>query len=269
MNNIVMDESTRDKIISKLISYKDETLTAKHKKLFACSKKWLSIAASTAVVLLFCSIFFPIMIIKQGGAQMEFQYDYYTEYKFELPFKHKNTTQSDSLFFDATFTIEQMTGLINDAGYKARMYDFDNVKRIFITAAQNNFLYYFAIYDNNYLESSKKYTLTNLTSSIVIDSNWQIDKNMYVFLFPLHLAKAETNPLNTKKIYCTFDEFAEFYEATGRSDTKIDRINKTVVFFCEGSVEHSWGNANWARGNIIMRYVESESGNYVDIQPQQ
>jgi hypothetical protein len=203
-------------------------------------------------------------VITSCSNKERFLKDYYQEYSFELPFKYiyKYATY-DTFYFDTGLTIEQMCESINASGFKASFYNNDGIEKIFITAIKNSFSYYYVIYDKAYLESGNVYTLRECSVSLTMPIDDAVkEPYIYVFLFPHHLTDVKSDEQDKRKIYCSFDEFAEFYRATGKNDAQIDNKNLTVTFFCEG-----YASRNWIRGNLLMRYVESATGNYIHILP--
>ena len=179
--------------------------------------------------------------------------DYYTEYRFELPFNHSINNAADVLYFKTEYSIEQMNQLINNAGYSANLYENGNVQTILISAVKNKFIYYFVIYDKNHSYNKDVYMLSSAALSIKFDEN----KKNYVFLAPIHIIDTTTD-YDTKKVYSSFEDIANFYRATGKNDIEIDDVNKTIIFKCEGN-----SNLNWAKGTIAIHYIENETGNYL------
>ena len=218
-----------------------------------------------------CIICFGMMCGCSGKDKDKIIYDYYGVTQFVLPFEHENVTSTDALYFNTNLNMEQMTERIKNAGYQGTLHEFEGVKRIFITVINGSVSSYFIIYDKTLSEflgngKSDRYSLRALTASIQVadkDSNYET----YVFLFPLHVSDI-SELTKTRKIYCTFNEFADFYRATGRKDVQIDVGNKTVTFTCKGtdSTEQDKTNPNFATGKVVMQYVEKSSGNYIDIQ---
>ncbi|MDR0752467.1 MAG: hypothetical protein LBF12_07840 [Christensenellaceae bacterium] len=270
-DGIRASDKAKQKAKNTLTNYVNEVQaneTAKKQKRFRWSPGRIVATASIAAGLVFCAILIPVMLLGPypGGKEKSIK-DYYEEYSYELPFEHTiGNNQSTLLYFYTELTMEQMSKSINESGYTASLHDNNNIKKIFITAAKNGFLYYFVIYDKSYLEdihgSNRQYTLSECAASfnMPINSNAK-EPYIYTFLFPSHFSGTWTNDTNVR-IYCTFDKFAQFYQATGKNDAQIDYENKTVTFFCEGNSDRSW-----IRGNVIMQYVENENGNYVNIQP--
>ena len=180
-----------------------------------------------------------------GPIKDSYIYDYYAEYRFELPFDHTISNATSELYFNAEYSIEQMCELINDAGYNADLYNNGNVKTILTSIEKDEFTYYFVIYDKNYFEDSTVYTLSNAASSFY----------SYVFLAPVHILD------NTRRVYGSFEHIADFYRSTGKNDVEIDDINKTITFQCEGNP-----NLSWKKGSVFIQYIETETGNYLNIE---
>ena len=177
--------------------------------------------------------------------------DYYAEYRFELPFNHTISNAADVLYFNAEYSMEQMCELINNEGYKADLYNIGNIKTILISIEKDEFTYYFVIYDKNYYEHSTGYTLSNAASSFY----------NHVFLAPAHILDKATYNSDMRRVYSSFEHIADFYRASGKNDFETDDINKTITFQCEGNP-----NLSWKKGTIIMQYIETESGNYLNIE---
>lgn len=192
-------------------------------------------------------------------------YDYYREYCYELPFSYQNPTASSGTYFSSSLNLEQMADEINKTDDEAILYDIEGAKRVFITVKRGVYSYYFIIYDAIFNSSTDnaegRYFLRDASREYVVQTTQ--DDECYVFLFPDHLSASIDSA--KVKMYCTFDEFANFYQTTGKSDTQIDIENKTVIFMCAGSTEKNGVNVNWARGKILLQYVEDIDGNYVNI----
>lgn len=196
-------------------------------------------------------------------------YDFYGTAEFVLPFESENYTKTGVLNFDTDLTMEQMTEKTKSAGYGAELYDFDGVKRMLITQEQGGCNYYFLIYDKTLPAatgngSAERFTLCDLSES------FRINDKQYVFLFPQQFAEAKNSGLvsgatESKKVYCTFNEFADFYRNTGKDDVTIDSGNRTVTFSCKASVEQNGIDANHSAGEILLSYTEAENGNYVNV----
>ena len=197
--------------------------------------------------------------------------DFYGEAEFTLPFECDNFSKTDALNFNTDLSMEQMTEKVKSAGYGAVLYDFDGVKRTLITSEKNGCDYYFLIYDKSYSGAigngeSDRYTLGELSESV------RAGDSLYAFLFPLHFAEisaaqngAGADGAQSRKMHCTFNEFADFYRNSGKDDALIDEENKTVTFACKASAEHNGTNVNWSAGDVLLSYSETEIGNFVEM----
>lgn len=198
-------------------------------------------------------------------------YDFYREVEFELPFESKNYSYAGVLNFDTDLSMAQMAEKTKSAGYGADLYDFDGVQRLFVTSEKDGGKSYFLIYDKTLSEArgngeSDRYTLSGLSG------DFQADGKRYAYLFPLQFAEAkdaeitsESPKTERKKVYCTFNEFAEFYRGTGKNDVTVDETNRTVTFSCKASTEQNGTDVNLSAGEILLSYVETENGNYAEI----
>ncbi|MDR3186140.1 MAG: hypothetical protein LBU04_04965 [Christensenellaceae bacterium] len=253
--------------LNKYLSGAARTRAVKKQKRFKWSMWRIAVEASTISVLIFCAVFIPVML--SGGcvgSKHKTIKDYYEEYSFELPFKHTiGNNQYTTLYFKTRLTMEQMCESINTAGYKASLYNYDNINKIFIVARKNEFSYYYVICNKIYVDGAyvDGYVLSDCSSSLSISANSK-ERNQYVFLFPLHLSDTvESNP-NRIKINSTFDEFVDFFASTGKNDAQIDYENKSVIFSCRESANDDI-DKYWINGNIVMLYTESETGNYINL----
>ncbi len=200
-------------------------------------------------------------------------FDYYGEYSLELPFAHERTSFTDVLYFTTELDIEGMAKALSEEGYTANIYDFDGVKRIWVTATKEEDSHYFLIYDKTCpVGDGEKYVLCDLSASIR-EKTGDNSYDTYVFLFPEYASEVlqfsdgviEPTILSTRKIYCDFEEFAAFYKGTGKEDATIDKENKTVTFPCKVSDDKEV-NPNWKEGKVLMRYVEKADASYVEIE---
>jgi len=72
--------------------------------------------------------------------------DFHGQYSFELPFDAVGRIRGH-IWFTADYTLDEMRQFIEDAGYEATIHDFEEVRRIFITATRGAYKYYFVIWD--------------------------------------------------------------------------------------------------------------------------
>ena len=88
--------------------------------------------------------------------------DYYGEYTFVLSFDHGVSNYAGNIiYFDADYSIEQMAGLINEAGYSANLHAVGDTKTIMISVLQDGFTSCFIVYDKNYSDITTRYELMN------------------------------------------------------------------------------------------------------------
>ena len=202
------------------------------------------------LIVVVCCVSMVCLLSGCGPVKTAVIHDYYGECSFELPFEHEITNTTDVMYFKTSCSMEQMTEVINEAGYGAKLYeDFGNT--ILISVLQNEMTYYFVIYDNA-PENGGGFVLSDTSASI---------PGIFVFLAPLHILDNE-NTSGTRKIYGSFEDLADFYRAAGKNDVDIDAQNKTILFECEGNLPLSW-----KQGTIAIQYIESEQGNYLNIKP--
>jgi hypothetical protein len=199
----------------------------------------------------------------RGGVRSGGVIDYYGEYHFVLPFEHNvSYNQGDVLYFATDYLMEQMLNSINNAGYGATLHTNGDTETILISAEQEDFIYYFIIFDADYSVSGNGlYTLSNALSSMNPPFN-------YPFMAPLHIIEREHNYNARRRVFGSFDEIADFYRATGKNDAVIDEANKTIHFNNEGCqifTPRQGIQFSAIRATIVLQFVESEDGNYLYI----
>jgi len=194
-----------------------------------------------------------------GGRSQSHIYDFYQEYRFDLPFAHSRTFMTSSLFFDTEYDMSQLRDLIIEAGYGARLYDFNSIERLHIYAMRDGRRYYFMI--TRLMDSTRRFSIDSSTGMISAGEN---SGGIFVFLFPKHLIDAVNlwAVENSHRMHGTFEEIAAFYANTGRGNVTINYEEKTIIYLCR-----EVSNLNWNGGYVIMRWVETETGNYLDISP--
>jgi len=109
---------------------------------------------------------------------------------------------------------------------------------------------------SHYFDSGTKYFFRNASSGYEYRFLYPLN-----FLAPRHIMDYRDTSL-VKRVYGSFEDIAEFYRATGKNDTTIDDANKTVTFWCRGNPDSGKG-----QGALIMQYIETESGNYLEVKP--
>ncbi len=206
-------------------------------------------------ILLSIIFFICIFIFSACGSFKTLKiYDYYREYKFELPFEYDHKSKKDIIIFDKDLSIEEMSILINEANYNSSVYEFDGLKRMLITVTEDKYVYYYIIYDKT--ESNENYILRDCSKDIKFKKF--IFTQFYIFLFPLHYSKIDNVSSDVIEVYCTFEDFASFYEATGKNNYEIDYINKKLRFYCDGDYRMHFDN-----GYVNFEYIENENGAFI------
>jgi len=196
--------------------------------------------------------------IVPGGRSQSHIYDFYGEYRFDLPFAHSRTFMTSSLFFDSEYNMTQMRDLIIEAGYGARLYNFNDIERLHIYAARDGRRYYFMI---TRLEGSAgRFMIDGSTAMISAGGNFG---GIYVFLFPNHLIDGDLWTTETsKRMNGTFEEFADFYTSTGRDNVTVNYSERTITYRCKGQETLSWN-----QGYVVILWNQTENGNHVIIRP--
>ena len=184
-------------------------------------------------------------------------YDYYGEYQLVTPFeahyflpvreripKEKNPTLS----------MEFMQESLDGAGFGTSLFQINGTQRLLITKTQESGVTYFLIY-----ETTRAYILEPLCQNFGDASALSFGK---VFLFPNHwiVANRESEAVVTNdgvkgdkiRVECSWDQFADFYRQTGRSDMEIDEQNQSVLFACRANAQ-----SNWAGGQLKFWYADN------------
>ena len=196
-----------------------------------------------------------------------------------MPFSHNVTyNMGNTLYFTTDYSMEQMVNLINNIGHNASLHTNGSVETILISTIQDDFTYYFIIFngvfvDGAYSYSGEKYTLSDTFSTAVLWIGEDVRSTPYPFLAPLHILEPvyEINPKATRKVFGSFEEIVNFYLATGKDDVIIDHDNKTIYFYNGGS---TWFSLNRSthhskrQGTVAISFIETELGNYLYIRPQ-
>lgn len=187
--------------------------------------------------------------------------DHYGECEFTLPFDYGDAYMGSDLYFESTYSWEEMQNLLQDAGYEITLSSDGHHPTMLIAVRQESKCYYYVLYDKTHTQSDR-YRLCSATLM------WN---QAYRFLAPIHMMDVHEYQDtvnrgeawdNLWRVYGSFDEVAAFYRATGREDYRIHEEEEMIEFFCQDPLMST------ARaGTLLIQYRVEKEGDYLAIFP--